>query len=134
MLESAIILMLIVMCSTASAETMTVGNYSIGFDLSEPHVITHPPYVPSAIQIKTFNGSALTYEMTPEGIASLYSDGYTNLGNMTVSGHPCQMWFDAKYSPQSMLVFYNLYIQSNLPFAETANFFESLKIKKTTNY
>jgi hypothetical protein len=146
------LILIVALIAAASAETGIVGDYNVSFKLDKPHETTietaesfnstgsdpviaarFKPTDPVSIQIKTFDGRIWI------SMVSFTVSTYNNLalGDLTLSGNKTgHIWLTGltmtPMQPIYKLLFDHddIYVQSTMPFMDTADFFKSLRIEK----
>ncbi len=114
MLEKLVVILLLLI-SSAMAESIRVGSYSFTFDMKIPHQIDYNT-------IKTRDGQITIYDNVPvrwDGVhaGNVGNDYYLTKYNDWYTARPLS--FDASYS-----------IESNMDLTDIVEFLETLKVEK----
>ena len=117
-----LILIMMLLCISVSAEIIKSGDYNFRFNVNRPHVI-------EGNELKTFDGWVV---ITPTAENATDPDDVPYIGGVGRS-------FDINRDPQSGLYFCTphpgkYYITSSLNLTDTIDFLKSLKVEKAKTY
>lgn len=126
-MKFALLLTLVLLVGMTSAETVSVGNYSIEFNISKPHIIEDfGESIPGSntTVVKTFDGYVA---FQPRHLLIEVPEKAGLVGHIYVDGTKGEMGEFYKYKDVYILNCAHWFAYSTMQFQDTLDFIESLK-------
>lgn len=120
-----LVLVMMLLCVAVSAETLTIGNYSISFDYNRQHEIRNND------TLQTFDGVVMFWNSYNESRVMGGTDG-TYIGETYYNNNICMISIskNQKYYNINTIDNNDVFMTSTMNLTDTIDFLKTLKIEK----